>query len=80
LFDRTAREGKGTSRIKIDAATFANAIREQNSLPITEAEAESIAQAVETSQNDEEYLAHALLAVRLLVDRLEQSTDDGLSG
>lgn len=76
MLDRTTLRGNGTSRIEIDAATFARSIREQGGLPITDAEAEAIARAVETSQNDEDFLAHALSAVRLLVDRLEHATDD----
>jgi hypothetical protein len=61
------------STIEIDAATLAQAIRERKALPIPEDEAEAIARAIETSHDDEEFLANALSAVRLLVDRLEHS-------
>jgi len=68
------------TRIEIDALTFAASIRAQKDLPITETEAEEIAHAVETCHNDEELLATALSAVRLLADRLEQSDTIGSSG
>jgi hypothetical protein len=66
------------SGIEIDTGTFAAIIREQKGLPMTDAEAEAIARAVETCHDDEEFLATALSAVRLIADRLEQSADDGL--
>ena len=72
------------SGIEIDTATFAAIIREQQGLPITGAEAEAIARALETCHDDGEFLATALSAVRLLADRLEtdrleESADDGLA-
>lgn len=63
------------SEIEIDAGTFAAIIREQNGLPVTDPEAEAIARALETCHDDQEFLATALSAVRLLADRLEQSAD-----
>jgi len=65
------------ARIEMDAATLAASIREQKALPITEAEAETIARALEACHDDEAFLATALSTVRLLADRLEQSTDGG---
>lgn len=66
------------SGIEIDRGTVAAIIREQKDLLITDAEAEAIARALETCQDDEEFLATALSAVTLLADRLEQSAGDGL--
>jgi hypothetical protein len=66
------------SGIEIDKGTFAAIIREHKGLLITNAEAEAIARALETCQDDEEFLATALSAVTLLADRLEQSPGDGL--
>jgi hypothetical protein len=66
------------SGIEIDTGTFAAIIREQKGLPLTDAEAEAIARELETCHDDEEFLATALSAVRLLADRLEQSADDRL--
>lgn len=59
------------SAIEIDPATLAEAIRERKGLPIAEDEAEAIARAIETSHDDQEFLANALSAVRLVIDRLE---------
>ena len=66
------------ARIEIDGATLARTIREQKALPITDAEAETLARALETSKDDEEFLANAISAVRFLVDQLEQSAPDTL--
>ncbi len=63
------------SEIELDTGTFAAIIREQKGLPVTDAEAEAIARSLETCHGDEEFLATALSAVRLLADRLEQSAD-----
>ncbi len=62
----------------MDTDTLAAIIREQKGLPITDAEAEAIAQTLDTCHDDEGFLATALSTVRLLADRLEQSADDGL--
>ncbi|HEX8977517.1 MAG TPA: hypothetical protein VF781_13485 [Solirubrobacteraceae bacterium] len=66
------------SVIEMDAETLVEIIREQQALPLTQTEAEAIARSLETSHDDEEFLATALSAVRLLADRLEQSAEDGL--
>jgi hypothetical protein len=66
------------SGIEMDKGTFAAIIRENKALLITDSEAEAIARALETCQDDEEFLATALSAVTLLADRLEQSPGDGL--
>lgn len=63
--------------IKMDKGTFAAVIREHEGLPITDAKAEALARALETCQDDEEFLA-TTLSLRLLADRVEQSADDGL--
>ena len=68
------------SEIEIDAGTFASVIREQKSLPITSAEADGIAWALETCHDDQEFLALAISTVRLLADRLEPSHDDDPTG
>jgi hypothetical protein len=62
--------------IEIDAATLARIIRAQEALPITRAEAEKLARALEASKDDEEFLANTLLAVRFLADRLEGQVPD----
>jgi hypothetical protein len=59
------------AQIEIDAAALARIIRAQKALPITDAEAENLARALEASKDDEEFLANTLLAVWLLADRLE---------
>ena len=66
------------ARIEIDGATLARTIRELKALPITDAEAETLARALETSKDDEEFLANAISAVRFLVEQLEQSAPDML--
>jgi hypothetical protein len=66
------------SRIEIDAASLARVIREQTALPITDDEAERLARTLEASNDDEEFLANALSAVRFLADHLERSTPDAL--
>lgn len=66
-------------RIEIDRATLARTIREQTALPVSTAEAETLARALETSRDDEELLANTVAAVRFLADQLELSTPDGLN-
>lgn len=61
------------SGIEIDAGALAAIIRGQKGLPITDAEAEAIGSALETCRDDEEFLATALSAVRLLADRLDEA-------
>jgi hypothetical protein len=67
------------ARIEIDGATLARSIRDQKALPITDTEAETLARALETSQDDEELLANAVSALRFLVDQLEQSEPGALN-
>jgi hypothetical protein len=57
--------------VELDAATFARVIREQSALPLTEAEADTLAAGLENVSSDEEFLAKAVAAVRLLAERLE---------
>ena len=64
------------TQIEVDAATLARVIRELKALPITDDDAERRARALETSNDDEEFLASALSAVRFLVEQLERSTAD----
>jgi hypothetical protein len=66
------------SLIEIDAATLARVIREQKALPITDGEAESLARALEASNDEEEFLANTLATVRFLADRLEPSTTNAV--
>lgn len=61
------------SVIGVDAASLARAIREQPALPVTTAEADALARAIEAARDDEELLTNALAAVRLLTRRLEDS-------
>ncbi len=65
------------SEIEIDAETFAEIIREQTSLPITDGEAQRIGLALKTCRDDEAFLGAVVSTVRLLADRLEHSADDG---
>lgn len=65
--------------IEFDAATLAQTIRDQEALPITDNEAETIARALETSQDDETLLANTLSAIKLIVDRLEHPPDQALN-
>jgi hypothetical protein len=58
------------SGLEIDVETLARVIRE---LPVAGDEAERLAAAVEGSTDDEEFLINAVAAVRLIVDRLEES-------
>lgn len=67
------------AEIDLDAATLAQTIREQEALPISDNEADAIARALETYHDDETSLAHTLSAIRLILDRLEHSTDPGLN-
>lgn len=64
------------SEIEIDAETFAQIIREQKSLPFTDAEAQRIGWACKACRDDEAFLATVVLTLRLLADRLEHSADD----
>jgi hypothetical protein len=66
------------AQIEIDAATLARIIREHKALPISDAEAENLARALEASTDDEEFLANTLLAVRFLADQLERQAPDAL--
>lgn len=75
--EQAAASGAGPA-IEIDAASLAQVLREQDALPLTVDEANTLADAIETSANDEEFLASALSAVRLLVDRLDPSALDAL--
>ena len=59
--------------VELDAASFARVIREQSALPLTEAEADSLTDTLENVSSDEEFLADAVAAVRLLAERLEPS-------
>jgi hypothetical protein len=68
------------SSIDVDAPTLASVIREHQGLPITSAEAEQMARAIETSPDDEALLANTLAAVRVLVDRLERPGPGGNDG
>lgn len=70
--------GSNVSLIEIDVAGLANVIREQKSLPITDAEAERLAATLEASEADDEFLANTLATVRFLADRLEPSTTPAL--
>ena len=64
----------------MEAAELARVLREQQALPLTVAEAEDLARALETSGSDEAFLANVLRAVRLIAQRLELSAaDDGLT-
>ena len=67
------------ARIEIDGATLARSIREQKGLPIADAEAETLARALETSQDDEALLANTVSALQFLVDQLGQSEPDALN-
>lgn len=64
------------TQIEIDAATLARVIRELKALPITDDDAERLARTLETSKDDEEFLANALSATRFLLEQLERSTPD----
>jgi hypothetical protein len=74
------QEGAAMDRIEIDGATLARSIREQTALPVSDAEAEALARALETSKDGDELLANTVAAVRFLVEELEQSTPDALNG
>jgi hypothetical protein len=65
-------------RIEIEGATLARTIREQTALPVSDADAETLARSLETSKDDEELLANTVSAVRFLVAQLEQSAPDAL--
>jgi hypothetical protein len=67
-------------RIEIDGTTLARSIREQTALPVSDAEAEALARALETSKDGDELLANTVAAVRFLIEQLEQSTPDPLNG
>ena len=57
--------------LAVDAATIAQTIRAQRALPLTQAEADTLARSIEEALSDEECLASTLAALRLLADRLE---------
>jgi hypothetical protein len=76
---KTQKKGKLMPEIEFDAATLAETIRDQEALPITDSEAETIARALETSHDDETFLENTLSAIRLIVDRLEHSTNQALN-
>lgn len=59
--------------IQIDAAELARSVREQKALPLSELEAERLARAIETSGDDEAFLASTLSMVRSVLDRLPPS-------
>ena len=71
-------QGKAMSGIEMDKGAFAAIIRGHQGLPITDAKADAIARALETCQDDAEFLATTLSVLRLLADRVEQSAGDGL--
>ena len=58
----------------IDLETFGRVVREQKGLPISDEEADRLARMVEGSRDDQEFLGNALEAIRLIADRLEQSS------
>jgi hypothetical protein len=67
------------AQIEIDAAALARILREEKALPITDAEADRLARAIEASKDDEEFLANALSAIGFLVDQLERSAPNPLN-
>ena len=67
------------ARIEIDGATLARRSASRSGLPITDAEAETLARALETSRDDEASVASSVSALRFLVDQLEQSEPDALN-
>jgi len=67
------------AQIQIDAAALARILREEKALPISEAEADRLARAIEASRDDEEFLANALSTIALLVDQLERSAPNPLN-
>jgi hypothetical protein len=68
-----SEEGETVTQIDIDAAALVRVIREQEALPLTRDQAETLAQTLETSENDEKFLANVVSAVQLMVDQLELS-------
>ncbi len=60
--------------LSIDLETFGRVVREQKALPVSDQEAEGLARMVEGSMDDQEFLGNALAAIRLIADRLEQSS------
>jgi hypothetical protein len=75
LADRLERE-KTVTTISTDAATLAAVIRDQKALPIPDDEVERQARAIEMSQDDGEFLANSLSAVRAIVDALESDSPE----
>ena len=71
--------GTGAGILEVDAATIAQAIRAQRALPLTQAEADTLARSIEAASSDEECLANTLTALRVLADRLEP-TDGAIDG
>ncbi len=65
---RTGSRAGPPSAVSIDAEALAGVIRE---LPIGPDEAERLAQAIESSSTNVEFLASALSAVRSVIERLE---------
>lgn len=65
---------RASAVLEVDAAALARTLREQRALPLTDAEAETLARSLEASGSDEELLANTLTAMRLLVNRLEPLT------
>ena len=60
--------------LSVDLETFGRLVREQKALPISDEEADRLARMVEGSRDDQEFLGNALEAIRLIADRLEQSS------
>ncbi len=58
--------------IRAEASSLARAIREQTSVPITAEEAERLARALETSEDDEQLMASLVAAVRDMGAALER--------
>jgi hypothetical protein len=64
-------DGDTSQTIQIDAPTLARVIREQQAIPLTDEEANTLAQTLEAAKDDGELLANAVSAVRFLLARLE---------
>jgi hypothetical protein len=63
--------------LSIDLETFGRVVREQKALPVSDQEAEGLARMVEGSMDDQDFLGKALAAIRLIADRVEQSSQAG---
>ncbi len=57
--------------LQVDLAALASTVRGQSGLPLTDAEAASLAGSLEGPGSDEEILANTLGMLRLVLDRLE---------